>query len=293
VNVRITEVSSFHFPQPGPAARGARWMSGLMAATVAVLLSASPGCSLSKLRTPERLQRGYVIVLPGIEGRGVLNYTVAKGLADGGVPAAIEVYDWTFGGSFLTSVVSLRASGHNRSEAREVARKIMAYQDRYPGRPTHLVGHSGGGGVAVFALESLPPGRQATSAILLAPALSPDYDLRGALRHTQQGIYSFYSPYDVGFLKVGTSLAGTIDGQYGRAAGAVGFTMPWGLSQEDRRLYASLLHQQKYLPKMAGAGHTGSHVGWAGRTFVAEWLAPLINAQMDTQTHYAADQPGS
>jgi pimeloyl-ACP methyl ester carboxylesterase len=263
-----------------------------MAASVAVLLSTCPGCSLDKLRTPERLQRGYVIVLPGIEGRGVLNYTVAKGLADGGVTAAIEIYDWTLGGSFLTSVASLRASGHNRSEAREVARKIMAYQDRYPGRPTYLVGHSGGGGIAVFALESLPPGRQATSAILLAPALSPDYDLRGALRHAQQGIYSFYSPYDVGFLKVGTSLVGTIDGRYGRAAGAVGFTMPWGLSQEDRRLYASLLHQQKYLPKMADAGNSGTHVGWSGRTFVAEWLAPLINAQADNQAHYAADRPG-
>jgi len=156
----------------------------------------------------------------------------------------------------------------------------------------HLVGHSGGGGIAVYALESLPPGRQVTSALLLAPALSPDYDLRGALRHTQRGIYNFYSPYDVGFLKVGTSVAGTIDGQLTRAAGAVGFTVPWGLSQEDRRLYATLLHQQRYLSKMADSGNAGGHTGWANRTFVAEWLAPLVAPDTDAQTHYAADQRG-
>lgn len=251
------------------------------------------GCGPSNLRTPERLERGYVIVLPGIEGRSHLNYNVAKGLADGGVPAAIEIHDWTLGGSFLTAVPSLRAEGHNRKEAREIAAKIVRYQDRHPGRPVHLIGHSGGGGVAVFSLESLPPDRQVTSAILLAPALSPDYDLRGALRHAQQGIYNFYSPYDVGFLKLGTSMAGTVDGQFTRSAGAVGFTMPWGLSQEDRRIYASLLHQQRYLSKMAESGNSGGHTGWSNRTFVAQWLAPLINSQADVQTRYAAEQAGN
>jgi pimeloyl-ACP methyl ester carboxylesterase len=250
------------------------------------------GCGLSELRTPDRTQNGYVLVLPGIEGRSALNTSVAKGLADGGVPGAIEVYDWTLGGSVLTAVASLRAESHNRSEARKIARKILAYQDSHPGKPTHIVGHSGGGGVAVFALEALPPGRQVTSAILLGPALSPDYDLRGALRHTQQGIYNFYSPYDVGFLKVGTSVAGTIDGKHARAAGAVGFTMPWGMDQEDRQLYGSRLHQQPYNSKMADSGNIGTHVGWANRTFVAEWLAPLLNAQADVQTRFASDQNG-
>ena len=262
-------------------------------AALAICLSVGlAGCGLSDLRTADRMQNGYVIVLPGIEGRGPLNRSVAKGLADGGVAAGIEVYDWTLGGSYLTAVFSLRAEGHNRSEGRKIARKIVAYQDKHSGKPTYIVGHSGGGGVAVFALESLPPGRQVTSAILLGPALSPDYDLRGALRHARQGIYNFYSPYDVGFLKVGTSVAGTIDGQFGRAAGAVGFTMPWGLSQEDRRLYASLLHQQPYSSKMANSGNIGTHVGWANRAFVAEWLAPLMNSQADIQARYAADQQG-
>jgi len=247
---------------------------------------------VSKLGKADRMGNGYVIVLPGIEGYSALNVNIAKGLADGGVKAGIEVYDWTFGGSVLTAVANLRVESHHRSEARKIARKIVAYQDKHPGKPTYLVGHSGGGGVAVYALEAMPPKRQVTAAVLLGPALSPNYDLRGALRHTQQGIYNFYSPYDVGFLKVGTSVMGTVDGEHGRAAGAVGFTLPWGLSQEDRHLYASLLRQQPYNSKMADAGNPGTHTGWASRDFVAQWLAPLIHAQGENQARYAADEAG-
>jgi hypothetical protein len=46
---------------------------------------------------PERLERGYVIVLPGIEGRSFLNRGIAAGLSDAGVPYGIEIYDWTDG----------------------------------------------------------------------------------------------------------------------------------------------------------------------------------------------------
>jgi len=260
-------------------------------ATAAVaILPLGSGCSrLSGCRTPERLERGYTLVLPGVEGRSTFTSGVVRGLVDGGVPSAIEVHDWTVGPAFVSAVVNLRASGHNRREARKIAEKIVRYQERYPGRPVHLIGHSGGGGIAVYALEALPPGHEVTGVILLAPALSPDYDLRRALRRTQGIMYNFFSPYDVGFLKVGTSIAGTIDGRHTKAAGAVGFSMPWGLSREDRQLYASRLRQQRYTPKMADSGHSGGHLGWAKRTFVAEWLAPLVNSQIETQAQYASD----
>jgi len=263
--------------------------------TSGLLLSLAVGCgsSLKELRTPERWQRGYVIVLPGVEGRSPLNRSVAEGLADGGVPSAIEVYDWTVGPSWLSAVVNLRARSHNRLQARKIAEKIVRYQNKYPGRPVHIIGHSGGGGIAVYALEALPPRRKVTAALLLAPALSPDYDLRPALRHVEVGIYNFYSPYDVGFLKLGTSTFGTIDGRHTRAAGAVGFNTPWGLDRDDRRLYAERLHQQRYLSRMAESGHPGTHVGWANRRFVAEWLAPLVLSHMSEPAASASQPSGS
>jgi pimeloyl-ACP methyl ester carboxylesterase len=257
-----------------------------------LLLTAGCGSSLKELRTPARFEQGYVILLPGVEGKSHLNKNIAKGLADGGVRSAIEVYDWTIGPSWLSAVVNLRASSHNRLEARKIGERIIRYQNKYPGRPVHLVGHSGGGGVAVYALESLPPRRQITAALLLAPALSPDYDLRPALRHVEVGIYNFYSPYDVGFLKLGTSTFGTIDGRHTRAAGAVGFETPWGLDRDDRQLYAERLHQQRYLSRMAQSGHPGTHVGWANRRFVAEWLAPLVLSQASQPASMTSPQLG-
>ena len=256
---------------------------------VAALLAG--GCSdLSGYRAPERLEQGYTIILPGIEGRSYLNTNIVKGLADGGVPSAVEVYDWTVGGWF-TAPINLRAFERNRSQARKIARKIMDYQDAYPGRPVHLVGHSGGGGVAILALEALPPNRKITAAILLGPALAPDYDLRRALKRTECGIWNYYSPYDVGFLRAGTMVMGTVDGRHTSAAGAVGFSVPWGMDKEDRQLYGSMLRQQGYTPKMAECGHRGEHTGWAKRRFVATWLAPVMLSHLQAQPHYAVDAP--
>lgn len=246
------------------------------------------GCTPARQITPSRLDRGYTIILPGIEGTSFLNTSVAKGLVDGGWPGAVEVYDWT-AGSVLLFPVNLRAYERNRDKARRIAEKITEYQDKHPGRPVHIIGHSGGGGVAVLAVEALPPGRQITSALLLAPAISPTYDLRRALRHTEYGIWNFYSRHDVGFLKAGTTVLGTIDGQHTSAAGAVGFQMPWGLDEEDRRLYAAKLRQQAYSRKMADSGHTGGHVGWANRRFVAEWLCPIMCSQIPDRPALAAE----
>jgi len=258
---------------------------------VAALLAG--GCSdLSKYRSPERLEQGYVIVLPGIEGRSYLNTSIVRGLAQGGVPSAIEVHDWTLGG-WLTLPANLRAEARNRREGRRIAEKITQYQDAHPGKPVHVIGHSGGGGIAVYALEALPADRQITAAILLGPALAPDYDLRRALKRTTCGIWNYYSPYDVGFLGFGTTVMGTIDGKHTSSAGRVGFTQPWGLDQEDRRLYGSRLRQQGYTPKMARTGHRGKHTHWAKRAFVAEWLAPVVLSQMQDEVHYAVGEPTS
>lgn len=276
-------------PARGRSASGfiSRQIGPLGACVIPLLAGCSMIGTVSKIDSPERQQQGYVLILPGIEGKSYLNGNIAKGLADGGVPCKIEVYDWT-AGSVVLFPVTLRDLERNKAEARKVARKIMAYQDEHPGQPVYLIGHSGGGGLTVLVLEALPHDRPITSALLLAPAIAPDYDLRRALRRTRSGVWNFYSPYDVGFLKLGTTLMGTIDGTHTSAAGAVGFIMPFGLDREGRQLYARL-HQQRYTSKMAESGHAGVHTGWAKRRFVAEWLAPLLNSQRETRTQYASD----
>jgi pimeloyl-ACP methyl ester carboxylesterase len=262
-----------------------------LALLVPVLLATGCGVPLqstAELRSPNRLSRGYTIILPGIEGRSYLNESIAFGLKDGGVPGGLEIYDWTVGGA-STWLLNLRWTSHNEKEAARIALKIKNYQDMYPGRPVSIIGHSGGGGMAVLALEHLAPEHKIDSVILLAPALTPDYDLRKALTRTRSGIWNYYSKYDVGFLQVGTYTFGNMDGGHARAAGAVGFVKPWGMDRHGHEVYDRLLHQQEFTPQMAESGHYGLHTTWAKRAFVSKWLAPIVRTSYTEAPQYASD----
>ncbi|MFH1417555.1 MAG: hypothetical protein ABII12_04615 [Planctomycetota bacterium] len=240
------------------------------------LLALQAGCSVEDLATEQRAQRGLVIVLPGIEGRSVWNVNIARGLDEGGFKGAIEIFDW---GTAVPggAIINLTDLERNRLVAQQLKRRIMRYRRQQPGRPVHLVGHSGGAGVALLTIEDLPRDAPLTSAILLAAAVSPTHDLRCALRRTEYGIFNYYSPYDKGFLVLGTGLFGTIDRQHGAAAGAVGFKKPMGMDEEDAAVYDKL-HQIKWKSEMRRQGHYGGHMGWASREFVRDVLAPLINS---------------
>lgn len=227
-----------------------------------------------RLVFPDRLDRGYTIVLPGIWGSQPVDYGIVKGLEDGDVQSAVELHDWTAGA--LRLVYNLRAINHNQGEARKIAAKIVAYQNRYPGRPVHLVGYSGGAGVAVLTLEALPADRPVTDAILLAPTLASDYDLRPAISRTTGGIRNFYSPLDVPILMVLSTAFGTTEGRHTPAAGAVGFQTPGSSNTAERRDYEKHVPQESYNLGMLMDGHGGGHFGWANRTFVARHVAPLL-----------------
>ena len=181
---------------------------------------------LSELNTPERLSRGLVIVLPGIEGRSYLNRSIARGLAQGGVEYGIEIYDWTYGPPW--QLWSLRSRRRHTEQATLVAAKIAAYQNEYPKRPVHLVGHSGGGAMIAYTLETLEAGRKITSGVMLVPALSPKYPMRQAVSRTERGIWNFCSHGDLLFLGIGTLLCGTTEGLHCVSAGNVGFSKRFG-----------------------------------------------------------------
>jgi pimeloyl-ACP methyl ester carboxylesterase len=222
-----------------------------------------------------RLEHGLIIVLPGVEGSGPLNWSIVRGLLDSGERAAVRLVDWTTGFWPFFSF-HLRAARRNRLIARNVARMIIDYRNTYGDRPAYLVGHSGGAALAVWVLEALPEDCPVSAAVLLGVALSPGYDLGPALERTQEGIWSFFSPLDLLFLTVGTLLFGTFDGLHRVSAGWCGFSAP--PTESARRLYRNKLHQYCYVPRMIGRFHPGGHFGWANRVFVAETIAPLLAA---------------
>jgi pimeloyl-ACP methyl ester carboxylesterase len=220
-----------------------------------------------------RLENGLILVLPGIEGAGPLNWSIARGILDAGEGAAVRVIDWTTG-FWPFFCFHLRATRRNRERASTIAHMIAEYQDDYPGRPVYLVGHSGGAALAVWTLEALPEGRSIAAAVLLGAALSPRYPLAAALGRTQRGIWNFFSPLDWIFLTIGTILFGTFDGRHGVSAGWRGFALP----RAESALYQDRLHQRGYHPRMIGCFHPGGHLGWSNRVFVSEVVAPLVGS---------------
>ena len=243
------------------------------------MLSGAAGCSVRDLGTADRMARGLVIVLPGIEGRSAFNYDIARGLDEGGVKSGIEIYDWNtlVPGGLL---INLTDYERNVDQARKLVKRIRRYQNSHPGRSVHLIGHSGGAGLAILALENMPKGQTVTAAILLAGAVSPNHDLTRSLSHTRYGIFNYYSPADVGFLQIGTSIFGNIDRGHGPAAGALGFEVPSGMSAKAHEEYRKL-HQVKWSRRMANYGNPGTHLGWSDRSFVRKYLAPLIVEQQN------------
>lgn len=256
------------------------------------LLASGNGCSYFRNSLDHnRLENGYVLVLPGIEGASLFNANVASVLKKE-TAAQVELHDWTtnFPPAFL---IHLRSQAFHDHAARIVAEKIMNYQLQYPGRPVTIVGHSGGGALAVHVLEILPPENRIDRAILLAPALAPRHDLELAISRADNGIWNFYGGGDIPLEVIGTTIVGTYDGKHVPAAGAIGFRndcdevygdlnalefLPQccGSESSDPRLYGPGLRQLDYVPEMLLAANWGGHFGWTSRRFVREYLRPLV-----------------
>lgn len=253
-----------------------------MAACAAIPLGGLWRFGLARLQSPERLERGLAVVLPGIDGLGPLSWGIAIGLADGGWPGAIVVHDWTTG-LWPLLVYHLRAGRRNRRAANDLAGRIVAYQNEHPGQPVYLVGHSGGGALAIWALEALPCDRTIAGAVLLGPALSPRYPLEGALARVERGIWNFWSPLDCLFLAAGTLALGTIDGRHSISAGCCGFAHPRESDSSTQQNYDGKLRQRRYRLKQARQFHLGGHFGCCNRLFCAETVAPIL-ADHDSDT---------
>jgi len=228
--------------------------------------------------TAERMDRGLVIVLTGIEGASRLNRAICRGLETGGVDWAIYLEDWT---SFLGPLWTLRAYDRNRRKAQQLAHRVMRYHWDYPARPVVLVGQSGGGAMAVWVAEALDDGHAVDGIVMLAAALSPGYSLEFALRKSSRGIVNFYSARDWVFLGVGTTIYGTMDARHGSSAGRTGFRTPGHPASAPacgERLYGKL-YQIAWSPRMTSSGYSGGHLTSGAMRFVEEYVAPLVLAE--------------
>jgi pimeloyl-ACP methyl ester carboxylesterase len=228
----------------------------------------------SRYFSRSRLEAGLIVNLSGIGGFNLYPRWLRRGLDQAGVPGASLIYRWSVGplGMWLTDVLARR---RNRTMAADLAGTIVAYRRWMPGRPVTLIGHSGGGAIVTWTLESLPEGCCIDTAVLLAPALSPRYNLAPALRHVSGHAYAAHSWLDLGLMGLGMTVVGGLDRRHGPGAGMIGFRLPEGAAEADRAEYAKL-HQIRWHPRMIRDGHLGGHIGWSTIRFARQFLAPML-----------------
>jgi pimeloyl-ACP methyl ester carboxylesterase len=260
-----------------------------------VALLAVAGCNhhnaaeqnvLAAAPEPAPAPRPYLLHLPGIGGPRSIDQTLTEGLVQGGMDVDLEVYDWTASDAGLSALYARQRHDH---EADVVAQKIAQRYRADPRTRIYLSGHSGGTGIALWALERLPEDVKVESLLLLASAMSPAYDLSPALRHVRGKAYALHSPYDP-VLGVGTRMFGTIDGIKTDAAGRVGFAMP--RNADDPRQYEKLV-SIAYDPSWIRLSHLGDHIGPMMRPFAREILSPLLQTGVLRRLAQAATRPAT
>jgi hypothetical protein len=211
----------------------------------------------------------YLLHLPGVAGEQYLDREMLRGLRQGGFDGAMEIFDWTAGDPGLGALTARKRNGR---QAQEIADKIEARFREHPGGRIIIVSHSGGTGLAVWALEKLPADVHVDTVLLLSSALSPTYDLSAALRQVRGKVYAFTSSSDALVLGLGTSLFGTIDGKKVEAAGRRGFRRPAGANEAEYEKLVPVPYQRRWVRD----GNIGDHIGSISKRFAKNVLARLL-----------------
>lgn len=214
-----------------------------------------------------------VFILDGVGGFQFAPVMIRRVVRSRGLRIGTIVCRWQWGlvGEMWTDLMWLR---RNRVEAARLARRLLSHRRAYPSARLHLFGYSGGAGVAVLACEALGGRRVIDHLMLIAPALSPDYDLAPALTAVHRCTV-FVSERDFMLLGLGTRWFGTIDRVRTRSAGMVGFRMPGDVSSVDRAAYERL-RQVRWEPSFKDGGVSGGHIGWLSERFLGKIMTELI-----------------
>lgn len=240
-----------------------------------LLLPLLGGCaslpSRIESRLPPHAAARVVFVANGAGGRHDATAALVKAADEAGPGLHVRSFDWSHGrGRGLADVSD---AAHVRYQGQLLAEEVRRCLCEHPGVSVSLVGYSAGGAVVLAAAECLPAD-SLERIVLLAPAVSPCYDLRRALASARCGADVFTSERDWWWLGVGTSLAGTPDGGRGSAAGRRGFCPP--PLEPGQEALAGRLRQHAWVPCVRWSGNTGGHAGSLAPDFVRTYVLPML-----------------
>ncbi len=221
---------------------------------------------------PEGVETGVVLVADGCGGVELCEMAIRQVMGEHGGLCRVIPIPWGHG--FGRWYADLTDVANHRKQSRVIVETVLDRLEREPSKPVFLVGKSGGAWIVIKALEELPE-RSVEAVVLLAPAVSPDYDLSKALGALNRDLVAFWSPFDVVVLGIGTWLFKTTDRVRSFSAGLVGFRIPEGLDPERERLYRRL-KQVRWRARMATTGYLGGHVGPDSPAFLRKHVVPIL-----------------
>lgn len=234
------------------------------------------GCASGRERVPAGTTQAatkpaaLLLLVPGVQG-DVGYDALLRGLRAGGIGDTVQTHGW--GAPLPFFFLNYQTDWVHHAAEADLATQIEQVGRTHPGEPIDLIGHSAGCGVILGALARLPAGMTVRCVVLLAPSVSPRYDLGPALGHVSGRLNIFYSDRDRLFLSWRTRTFGTYDNVHTRAAGNCGFA---GASAADKRVV-----QHPYDPAWQTLGNDGDHFGTLAEPFAKAIIAPLFLAAGD------------
>lgn len=214
-----------------------------------------------------------VIVADGVGGFNLCGLALARVAREARLPLNVRVVRWGHG--WGRWYADLSKTANIDLQADRVARAVRLHRRLRPRVPIFLVGKSGGCAVQVKALERLSD-VEVDRLILLAPALSPRYDLTRALNRVRVEAVVFWSPLDLVILGLGTGIFGTSDRARSWGAGMVGFRRPGADDPPERIEAYRKLRQVRWSPRMSATGYLGGHLGPDSPLFLKKYVLPLL-----------------
>src|SRR5947207_5990254 len=120
-----------------------------------------------------------LVVVPGCAGDGFWYNALRHSVSENQPGRIIRTFHW--GLPLPLYMMNLQDPRVHRAAEKSLAKALEKWRNRYPSGQLTLVGHSAGCGVILQTLRHLDKPIEVDSVILLAPSLSPDYDLGPAL----------------------------------------------------------------------------------------------------------------
>jgi Serine aminopeptidase, S33 len=219
---------------------------------------------------------GLVVVADGVGGFNLCGIALRYVVAAERLPYSVVLFPWGHGlGRWHADLTD---AANRDTKAKQIAQTIRDHKSSHPEVPIFLVAKSGGSAIVVKALEHLEL-EQIERVVLLAPALSPAYDLTAALKAVRRELVVFWSPLDLLVLGAGTRVFGTMDRVKTASAGLVGFRLPVmdPLDPIPSGQYGKL-RQVRWQARMMATGYIGGHFGPDSPAFLRKYVVPLLRS---------------